>query len=61
MNIEKDGVIYFIKKSKGEVNNVYFDRVNFIAESKPKNENDLLIYKKKYEIKCNEKYLNCIY
>ena len=54
MNVEKNGVIYFIKKSKGEVNNVYFDRINSIANSNPKNNEDLINNKKKYEIQCNE-------
>ncbi len=61
MNVEKNGVIYFIKKSKGEVNNVYFDRINSIANSNPKNNEDLINNKKKYEIQCNEKYLKCVY
>ena len=34
MNVEKNGVIYFIKKNKGEVNNIYFDRVNSISNCK---------------------------
>ena len=61
MNIEKNGVIYFTKKNKGEVNNMYFDRLNLLAESKPSNLKELLENNRKYEKICNEKILKCIY
>ena len=50
-----------IKKNKGEVNNIYFDRVNSISNSKPTKNDELDKLKKKYEIDCNEKFLKCIY
>jgi hypothetical protein len=61
MNVEKNGVIYFTKKNKGEVNNVYFDRINSVAEHKPVNITEFNLYKKKYEKDCNIKYLKCVY
>ena len=61
MNIEKNGVIYFTKKNKGEVNNMYFDRINLLADSKPDNLKDFIYNNKKFEKICNEKILKCIY
>ena len=61
MNVEKNGVIYFIKKNKGEVYNIYFDRVNSISNCKPTKPDELDKLKKKYEIVCNEKFLKCVY
>lgn len=61
MNIEKNGVIYFTKKNKGEVNNMYFDRINLLADSKPNNLKDFLENNRKFEKICNEKILKCIY
>lgn len=61
MNIEKNGVIYFTKKNKGEVNNMYFDRINLLADSKPDNLKDFINNNKKFEKICNEKILKCIY
>jgi hypothetical protein len=61
MNIEKNGVIYFTKKNKGEVNNMYFDRINLLADSKSKNLKDFLENNRKFEKICNEKILKCIY
>ena len=61
MNIEKDGIVYFLKKNKGEVNNFYYDRVNMIIKDKPKNLENINALKRKYEILCNKKFLNCEY
>ena len=61
MNVEKEGVIYFLEKKKGETNNVYFDRVNLIVKDNPKNQSELDNNKKKIMFEINSKYLGCKY
>ena len=61
MNVEKDGIIYRIKKNNGEVNNVYYDRVKNIIKEKPKNKNNLESIKKKVMFEINNKHLKCVY
>ena len=61
MNIEKDGIIYFFEKNKGEVNNIYYERVNKIAEQKPKNKNDLDKIKRDISFNISKKHLGCGY
>lgn len=61
MNIENDCVIYFIEKNKGETNNTYYDRINKIIKSKPKNNKELEEIKKNIMFEINTKYLKCIY
>ena len=61
MNIEKDGVIYYIQKNKGEVNNVYYNRVNKIISNNPKNKKELEKIKNDISFKINTKYLGCEY
>lgn len=61
MNIENDGIIYFIKKNKGEVSNIYYDRVNMIVKDSPKTEQNIHELKRKYELLCNKKFLKCEY
>lgn len=61
MNIEKDGVVYFLQKNTGEVNNVYFDRVNKIISNNPKNKNELEKIKNKVSFQINKKHLDCTY
>ena len=41
MNIEKDCVIYFIEKKKGETNNIYYDIINIIIKNNPINVKEL--------------------
>lgn len=61
MNIEKDGVVYFLQKNTGEVNNVYFDRVNKIISNNPKNKNELEKIKNEVLFQINKKHLGCTY
>jgi hypothetical protein len=61
MNIESHGVVYFLPKNKGEVNNIYFDRANLIIKEAPKTLDNIKMFKKKYEMECNKKFLNCGY
>lgn len=61
MNVEKDGIIYRIKKNNGEVNNVYYDRVQSIIKEKPKNKISLQKVKKQVMFDINKKYLKCVY
>ena len=61
MNIEKEGIVYFFEKNKGEVNNIYFERINNIAEHKPKNKNDLDKVKREISFVISKKHLGCIY
>ena len=61
MNIEKDGKIYYIQKNKGEVNNIYYDRVNKIISNNPKNKKELEKIKTEISFKINTKYLGCEY
>jgi hypothetical protein len=61
MNIEKDGVVYFLQKNTGEVNNVYFDRVNKIISNNPKNKNELEKIKNEVLFQINKKQLGCTY
>jgi len=61
MNIEKDGVVYFLQKNTGEVNNVYFDRVNKIISNNPKNKNELEKIKNEVLFEINKKHLDCTY
>ena len=61
MNIEKEGIVYFLEKNKGEVNNTYFERINNIANKTPKNK--ILLEKIKREIffDISKKKLGCEY
>ena len=61
MNIEKEGVIYFLQKNKGEVNNVYYDRVNKIISNNPKNKQELEKIKKDISFHINKTHLGCDY
>lgn len=61
MNIEKDGVVYFLQKNTGEVNNVYFDRVNKIISNNPKNKNEFEKIKNEVLFQINKKHLGCTY
>jgi ribosomal protein L20 len=61
MNIENGGVIYYLPKIKGEVNTVYFDRINLVIRERPKTLNSIINLNKKYDIECNKKYLKCEY
>ena len=61
MNIERDGVLYFIPKNVGEVNKVYFERVNRIIDEKPSNQKEIDKIKNKVQFDINKKYLGCEY
>ena len=61
MNIEKDCVIYFIEKKKGETNNMYYDRINRIIKNNPSNVKELEKNKKDTMFEINKKYLKCVY
>ena len=61
MNVEKDGIIYRIKKNNGEVNNVYYDRVQSIIREKPKDKISLEKVKKQVMFDINKKHLKCVY
>jgi hypothetical protein len=61
MNIEKDGKIYFLEKKMGEVNNIYYDRVNKIICNNPKNKNELEQLKRDVMFNINKKHLKCEY
>jgi hypothetical protein len=61
MNVEKEGVIYFLYKNKGEVNNVYYDRVNRVISNNPKNKNELENKKRDINFQINKKHLGCVY
>jgi len=61
MNIESNGIVYFLSKNKGDVNNIYFDRVNLIVKEEPKTLDNITNLKKKYEMECNKKFLKCGY
>lgn len=61
MNIEKDGIIYFLDKKMGEVNNIYYERVNKIISNNPKNKNELTKLQKDVMFNINKKYLKCDY
>jgi hypothetical protein len=61
MNIEKEGIIYFLPKNKGEVNIVYYDRVNSIISNNPKNKFELEKIKKDVNFQINKKHLCCVY
>lgn len=61
MNVEKDGIIYRIKKNNGEVNNVYYDRVHSIIREKPKDKISLEKVKKQVMFHINKKHLKCVY
>ena len=61
MNVEKDGIIYRIKKNNGEVNNVYYDGVHSIIREKPKDKISLEKAKKQVMFDINKKHLKCVY
>ena len=61
MNVENDGIIYRIKKNNGEVNNVYYDRIQSIIKEKPKNKINLEKVKKQIMFEINKKHLKCLY
>ena len=61
MNVEKEGVVYFLQKNKGEINNIYYDRVNKIISNNPKNEVELEKIKKDVNFQIIKKHLGCIY
>jgi hypothetical protein len=61
MNVENDGIIYRIKKNNGEVNNVYYDRIQSIIKEKPKNKINLEKVKKQIMFEINKKHLKCVY
>tara|TARA_B100001057_G_C22779872_1_gene923221 strand:- start:718 stop:903 length:186 start_codon:yes stop_codon:yes gene_type:complete len=61
MNIEKDGIVYFIKREKGELSNYYFDKCKLILSENPRSSNKLEQLVNKYTIVLNEKYLKCSY
>ena len=61
MNVENDGIIYRIKKNNGEVNNVYYERIQSIIKEKPKNKINLEKVKKQIMFEINKKHLKCVY
>ena len=63
MNIERCGIVYIIKKHKGEVNNMYFDRALYIVKNVPSkfNETEYLKIKDNAELLCVKKHLECQY
>ena len=61
MNVENDGIIYRIKKNNGEVNNVYYDRIQSLIKEKPKNKINLEKVKKQIMFEINKKHLKCVY
>ena len=61
MNIEKDGIVYFIKREKGELSNYYYDKCKLIISNNPRSNNKLQELLNNYSLILNEKYLKCSY
>ena len=61
MNIEYNGISYFISKDEMETKNSLIDRTWYIAKLKPINSEDYKKIQKKYRIYNNIKNIGCRY
>jgi len=61
MNIELNGINYFIKKRMDEPTIIFSNRCWFISKKEPKTNKEFINIEKASNIWANEKYLNCKY
>lgn len=61
MEYEYNGMSYYIEKSKGESDDMFFNRSWFIIKQEPTSIEEFNILLKKSEIWVKHKYLGCLY
>ena len=61
MQVEKDGIVYCIEQHEFEPNDVFFERMWFVVNQKPKNEEEYKIAVMNSNIWSNIHFLNCEY
>ena len=61
MEVNKNGIIYYFKKQKKELNDMFYERCRIAANKNPTNELELQKAIKESKKIINTKYFNCKY